>query len=154
MILLRARRRVSSLTNNGSESGQRSGRNFGQFAFVVFLYFPSGRVQDLHVVQNSLFDRAYLLRVLSSKYSSAIPDEQRAKSQKRCRNASHTRLQNLPKKDPDPVAMSRTEETNASETNTADDHHGNGQTKKETQADLLRHFQLRAPQNDNRNAND
>lgn len=134
------------MANIGSESRNRSGRNLRQYAIVIFHFFPSGHVEYLHVVQDSLFDRS-LLGFLSFEYSGAITDEKRAKGQNRCHDASHACLHVLPKIDPNRVIISKT-----GETNTGDDDHGNGQTKKGTQTDLLCHFQLRAPKNDNRNA--
>lgn len=146
MILLReCHRRGSSLTNIGPKTRNRTGRNFGQFAFVILYFFPRGHVEYLHVVQDSLFDRDWL-EFLMFEYSSSLADEKRAKRQNGCHNASHARLRVLPKKDPDMVAISKTRETNRS-----DDYHSDGQAKKGTQTDLLRHPQLRAPKNHYRN---
>lgn len=84
-------------------------------------------------MQCSAFERGHFLSVLSFECSSAFTDEKRAESQQRRHDASHAGLDVLPKIDPNRVVVSKTRHTN-----TGDNDHGDGQTQKSAQTDLLR----------------
>lgn len=136
-------------TDKVSNSRKCCGRNLRQFILFIFSPFPGSHVEQLQVGRNPPHVRGQVLsKFLLLEDSIAAVEKKRAESLKRCHYAGNTRLDILPEIRPNKIAVVKNREASASNS-----YHGSGETKKNSETNLLRDSKLCATKEDDRYAN-